>query len=72
MVDSLLKDHPLKGMTEAEVKALLGSQDDPSYFRDWDLRYWMGQQHGSMPIDSEWLVIRFKDGRVSEYAIVTD
>ena len=72
MVDSLLRDHPLKGLSKAEVGALLGSQDDPSYFKSWDLRYWMGQQHGFMPIDSEWLVIRFEDGRVAEYAIVED
>ena len=73
MVDSLLRDHPLVGLSKAEVIGLLGEQDDPSYFRSWDLRYWMGQEHGWLPaIDSEWLVIRFKDGRVSEYAIVSD
>ena len=72
MVDSLLKEHPLRGLSKAEVITLLGPQDDPSYFKSWDLRYWMGQQHGFIPIDSEWLVIRFEDGRVSEYAIVTD
>lgn len=73
MVDSLLKDHELKGMSEAEVVALLGSQDDSSHFKSWDLRYWMGAQHDLLPaVDSEWLVIRFKESRVSEYAIVTD
>ena len=73
MVDSLLKDYRLAEMSEAEVIALLGSQDDASYFRGWDLRYWMGAQHDLLPsVDSEWLVIRFKDGRVAEYAIVTD
>ena len=72
MVDSLLRDQALDGLSRPDVVALLGEQDDPSYFRSWDLRYWMGQEHGPMAIDSEWLVIRFKDGRVSEYAIVTD
>ena len=72
MLESLLSEHELIGMTKAEVAGLLGEQDDSGYFRAWDLRYYMGQEHGFFAIDSEWLVIKFENGKVVRYAVVTD
>jgi len=73
MVDALLWTHRLKGMRRAEVIALLGQDPQSGYFADWDLVYYLGPERGLFAIDSEWLVLRFdKDGRVSEWKVVTD
>ncbi len=71
MVEDLLQKFPLSGMSEEEVHELLGPQSDPTYFKAYDLRYWLGPERG-LGVDSEWLVIRLNDGRVAEYRIVTD
>lgn len=73
MVDDLLKRHELGEMTRTEVVALLGEPDDTSYFREWDMIYWLGPERGLGGIDSEWLVVRLdQDQRVVEYRVVTD
>jgi hypothetical protein len=58
----------VRGISRADVEILLGPQSDPSYFRGWDLRYWLGPNG----IDGWWLLLRFKDGRVSEEQIASD
>jgi len=73
MVSMLLLTHDLKGMTRAEVIALLGEPPPSDYFRDWDFVYHLGHERGLFRVDSEWLVLRFgPDGRVSEFAVVSD
>jgi hypothetical protein len=60
MVDDLLKNHPLRGMTREEVTSLLGPKTETEYFREWDLVYYLGPgRYGNAIGDSEWLVIRF-------------
>jgi outer membrane protein assembly factor BamE (lipoprotein component of BamABCDE complex) len=73
MADRLIADHQLDGLTKTEVLKLLGEPPATSYFKDWDLVYWLGNERGFVSIDSEWLVIRFDaNARVSEYRIVRD
>lgn len=73
MVDDLLWDHPLIGLSRAEVEALIGAADVTPYFRGYDMVYYLGPDRGFIAIDSEWLVIKFDGaGRVSEARLVTD
>lgn len=73
MIESLLHGGQLDGLTRPQVIALLGEPDGGSYFKEWDLVYWLGPERGLMGIDSEWLVVRFgPDGRVSEYRVARD
>lgn len=71
MLEDLLKKYKLIGMTREEIIALLGPESDPAYFKGWDLRYWLGREPG-LGIDSLWLLLRLKDGKVIEYKIATD
>lgn len=70
MYEDLIARYKLVGMTKDEIIELLGPESDPAYFKEWDLRYWMGPE--PYGIDSVWLVMRIRDGRVVEYKIVTD
>jgi hypothetical protein len=73
MADGLLRWNTLRGKTKAEVEAMLGPDSDSSYFREYDLVYWLGPERSFMRIDSEWLVIKFDDdGRVADVRLVTD
>lgn len=78
IVSSLLNKHPLTGMTESDVIALLGPEEPnaPTSFKITHL------SHGEYPpettlvyylgvsfMDLEWLVISLEDGVVSEYCI---
>ena len=40
MIDDVQKR--TRGMSRADVEALLGPESDPAYFRGWNLRYWLG------------------------------
>ena len=69
MVEDLLHDHPLKGMTRTEVLALLGPAEQTDKWEGYDLIYVLGPQG----IDFDWLIIKLgSDGRVREYAVVSD
>jgi len=70
IVDDLLRRYELIGMTEEEVTALLGSDggDGDSPY----LSYYLGMERGWISIDTEWLVLRFVDGRVADYSFATD
>ena len=74
IVDDLLAKHELVGMTEAEVVALLGGpNNDYGYFNADDRYvYYMGPERGLISIDSEWLILDFTDGVVSNSYITTD
>lgn len=74
IVDSLLSKHDLIGMTEKEVTALLGENDnDSGYFsKDGRYVYYLGPERGLFSIDSEWLLIDFSDGKVSDFSLTTD
>jgi len=72
MVDDLLKQHSLAGMTRDEVNALLGVPPKTRYFSDYEYVYWLGPERGFMSIDSEWLALRFRDDRVVEARVVRD
>ena len=72
MVDDLLEKHGLTGMTEAEVTALLGENDnDRGYFtRKERYVYWLGDRRTN--IDSEWLLVDFENGVVTKYQWTED
>ena len=72
MVDDLLKKHQLVGMSRDQVNDLLGVPPVTAYFREYDYVYWLGQERGAFPIDSEWLVLKFKGNVVAEASVVTD
>jgi hypothetical protein len=72
MVDDLLARHKLVGMSRAQVEELLGVPPDTPYFREYDYVYWLGPERGFISIDSEWLVVKTKDGIVVTATIVTD
>jgi hypothetical protein len=73
MADWLLFTRELDGRSRADVVALLGEPRETDYFSDWSMVYKLGDERGSMSIDSEWLVVRL-DGadQVREARIVRD
>ena len=72
MVTDLLDKYPLVGMTEPEILALLGENDnDMGYFlQGGRFVYCLGSQRSL--IDREWLLLDFQDGVVQHYAIAVD
>ncbi|RHW42783.1 hypothetical protein D1B31_04175 [Neobacillus notoginsengisoli] len=73
MVDSLLSEVRLKGMSKAEIIDLLGEQGEEAYLESDNLVYYLGDERGFISIDSEWLIIRFDNhDRVTDYEIKTD
>lgn len=75
IVADMLEKHPLTGMSEADVIALLGAEDgdgpasfklsDKNYPPETTLVYHLGVEY----IDSMWLIISISDGIVTEYLI---
>ncbi len=75
LVDDMLEKHPLIGMSEADVIALLGAEDgggqtsfklsDKNYPPETTLVYHLGVEY----IDNMWLIISISDGVVTEYLI---
>ncbi len=74
IVDDLLADHGLVGMKEDEITALLGMHNnDYGYFNAPNRYvYYMGPERGFFRIDSEWLVLDFTDGMVTDCYIEVD
>ena len=74
IVDNLLENHALVGMTQEEILTLLGEDDaEYGYFSEenqWV--YYMGMERGLISIDSEWLLLNFQDGVVTACDITTD
>ncbi|MEB2492573.1 hypothetical protein SOP93_15495 [Peribacillus frigoritolerans] len=74
LVDDLINEHELIGMTKDEVFTLLGSPTETEYFKEEDnVVYYLGAERGIIRIDSEWLVIWF-DGsdKAMKYELRTD
>ena len=74
LVEDLMNEHELIGMTKEEVFTLLGSPTEMEYFKEEDnVVYYLGDERGIIRIDSEWLVIWF-DGsdKAMKYELRTD
>lgn len=72
MMDPLLSQHPLKGLSRSEVIELLGEPTPTDKWEDWDMIYVLGPTD-YMPIDHEWLVIKLDEtGRVRDYEKTAD
>lgn len=73
MVDDLLARISLAGMTREAVIELLGPPDNTPYFAaPGRMVYYLGPERGMFRIDSEWLVVETRDGKVTAAAIWTD
>lgn len=73
IIDDLLANYPLVGMTEQEIIDLLGKNTNTSYFKaDNRFVYRLGDERGLMSIDSEWLLIDFENGIVADYSVTSD
>jgi len=72
MADDLLRRGTLRGLSRAEVVALLGEPPSTSYFQEADLVYWLGPERGYFSIDSEWLIVTLPGDRVADARIVRD
>lgn len=74
MAGHLLSEGNLKGMSRAEITALLGEQEEDAYFQEENnFVYYLGAERGFPSVDSEWLVIWFDEGnRVKDFEITTD
>ena len=72
MADGLVDSGILVGKDQHEIDDLLGPPTDTSKFRSYDRVYWLGAERGLLGMDSEWLVLRFRDGEVAEVRIVRD
>jgi hypothetical protein len=72
MVDDLLDRKELRGMSRAQVVALIGEPDKGSDFPEYDLVYWLGPQRGLIGTDSEYLVMKLdKSKRVTSVELIT-
>ena len=74
IVDDLLEKNELVGMSEDDVLSLLGEPDNYYGYFNADNRYvyYMGAERGLFGIDSEWMILDFMDGVVSDSYITTD
>lgn len=73
MVDDLLETYELKGMTKEEIILLLGEATDTEYFKtENNMVYYLGPERGWIRIDSEWLVLEFKENMVTKTGIFRD
>ena len=55
MVDDLMADRRLDGLTRGQVESMLGPGDQTEKWRDWHLIYHLGPERRALfRIDSEW------------------
>jgi hypothetical protein len=72
MVDDLLEQHELRGMTRAQVVALIGEPDKVRDLPEYDMVYWLGPERGLIGTDSEYLVMKLdKSSRVTSVELIT-
>lgn len=72
MVDDLLEQHELRGMTRADVVSLIGEPDTVRDLQAYDLVYWLGPERGLIGTDSEYLVMKLdKSNRVTSVELIT-
>ncbi len=73
VADRLVSSGRLRGLSRADVLALLGIPPETDKFRNHGLVYVLGPERGLMSIDYEWLLVDFDSaGKVSNVAVVTD
>ncbi len=73
MIDDLLRQHALVGLTRAQAVELLGKPPETSYFREYGLVYFLGAEGGVAGVDSRWLLLRVDStGHVTERRLATD
>ena len=72
MVDDFLATQSPLGKSCDQIVALLVDPDDTPDFREYDMVYYLGPERGFMGIDSEWLVIKLKNGLANEAKLITD
>ena len=74
MVDNLFEEYDLVKMTKDEVTVLLGTATETNYFKEKDnIVYYLGDERGLIPIDSEWLILEFDENeKVRSYEIKSD
>ncbi|MEA4893661.1 MAG: hypothetical protein VB064_00185 [Oscillospiraceae bacterium] len=69
MVDDMLDENELKGMTKEEITSLLGETSSAEGPVEGDvMSYYLGVERG-LTSDGEWLIIYFTDGRASDYKV---
>lgn len=72
MVDDLLSRYRLIGMNTEEIAELIGVPPKTDYFKDYDYVYWLGPERNAFGIDSEWLGLKFQNGKVINADILKD
>ncbi|MBP2000140.1 amino acid transporter [Paenibacillus shirakamiensis] len=74
MVDDLVANYNLKGMTKQQVTQLLGKQTEPAYFaQDDNVVYRLGMERGFFSIDNERLVLSLDaHNKVADLQILRD
>ncbi len=74
IVDDLISNYKLMGMSKTEVMKLLREPTEEAYFKEENnIVYYLGNERGFISIDSEWLVLHFDEqGKVNKYQILTD
>ena len=66
MIDDLVRRYDFRGDRQEDVTALLGDPDNAEKWPTWDLSYWVGPVRGWSAEEAGWLLMRVKDGRVSD------
>ena len=61
MVDDLLMNHELEGMTREEIVELLGEPDQGGEFQEYDMVYRLGQERSPLGVDGTWLTLRLDE-----------
>ncbi|MCP4583288.1 MAG: hypothetical protein GY839_16895 [candidate division Zixibacteria bacterium] len=75
LIDDLVDSKKLDGLTEEKVIELLGKPVDSGrgfYRTENEITYYLGPERGLIRIDSEWLSILIKDGKVDSYNVWRD
>lgn len=72
MVSSLQANHSLIGQSKEQVNRLLGTPPATNYFKEYEYVYWLGPERSFLGIDSEWLCLKFENGKVVKVDILTD
>ena len=73
IVDDMLAENVLIGKTAEEIFTLLGQIKGNDYVQNKNtIVYYLGDERGLISIDSEWLILTFKDGLVSNVSFKTD
>lgn len=73
MVDNLMENQTLEGMSKQEIIKLLGEPDETKPPQDFDMVYLLGQERRPNGVHSESLVLRLDDKEiVTEAKVITN